>query len=95
MKDVYILSTKFGRVTLNSQEEIEDTLRDIIKTNYLLMELGQVLRIKLEKLVDNEYVIAPVCLDTAVRKLDSEDWYGYTLTDFTRGVTTLERTSYE
>ncbi len=89
--DTYILSTQYGRMTFHNYEEIKDMLRNIAKTSDLMLDTHEVLRIKLEKLVDDEFVIAPAKLDLAVRALNDEGWHSFTLVDFTTGTTTIAK----
>lgn len=90
-EDTYILSTQYGRMTFHNYEEIKDMLRNIAKTSDLMLDTHETLRIKLEKLVDDEFVIAPAKLDLAVRALNSEGWHSFTLVDFTTGTTTTAK----
>jgi len=87
--DTYILSTQYGRMPFHEYKEIKDMLRNIAQTSDLMLDTHEVLRIKLEKLVDDEFVIAPVTLDIAIKNLDDEGWHMFTLVDFTTGTTTI------
>lgn len=89
--DTYILSTQYGRMIFHEYKEIKGMLRNIAKTSDLMLDTHETLRIKLEKLVDDEFVIAPAKLDLAIRTLNDEGWYSFTLVDFTTGTTTLTK----
>lgn len=87
--DTYILSTQYGRMTFHEYRKIKGMLRNIAQTSDLMLDTHEVLRIKLEKLVDDEFVIAPAKLDLAIRALNDEGWHSFTLVDFTTGTTTI------
>lgn len=89
--DTYILSTQYGRMTFHEYKEIKGMLRNIAKTSDLMLDTHETLRIKLEKLVDDEFVIAPAKLDLAIRTLNDEGCYSFTLVDFTTSTTTLTK----
>lgn len=89
--DTYILSTQYGRMTFHEYKEIKGMLHNIAKTSDLMLDTHETLCIKLEKLVDDEFVIAPAKLDLAIRTLNDEGWYSFTLVDFTTGTTTLTK----
>lgn len=92
MKGIYILSTDFESVPLNTQEEIDDTIRGIIDFCHFFMEDGQTIHIKLEKLANNELVALPDRLEAAIQKATGiENWHKRTIAGWPKGIATLTK----
>ena len=95
MEGIYILSTDFESVPLNTQEEIDDAIRGIIDFCHFFVEDGQTIHIKLEKLANNELVAVPDRLDAAIEKAGVEGWRERTRTDCPKGTITITKTTTE